>query len=254
MAGHFLYLLSTILLKITLGIFFLGIVVRPWQRLTIKLSVTIFVLYTFAYAFLYLFRCGAPPNYLNIFFVNPSCAISEQAMAPVNYIAAILNCLTDWMMAICPLFVISQLQLTRSAKASIYALTALGLLGSVVSMVRVPMVKVLAEVGSPNYRTGLATMSICSIVELGVGILCISLAALRPLLRKVMERVFGTVATGTNPYSAQEIVSRLTRSKGRTTSSLTTEKTGEVEVVVMPTIVEKEKDIEKEAEQDRGSR
>lgn len=201
-----LYHVCTILLKVSLAVFFVRIVVRPWQRLFITLSVTIFVLFDTAYTIVYLFRCGVP-SWEGVFLPQANCAIDKTTLNALNQTSAVLNCLTDWIMACCPLFVISQLKLNAGAKASVLALTALGLLGSVVSIVRIPLVKVVANTGSPGYTEGLATVTICSIVELAVGILAFSLAALRPLLKKFVDNVFTSQGTGNETYGIEEMAS-----------------------------------------------
>ncbi|THZ96173.1 hypothetical protein D6C83_09154, partial [Aureobasidium pullulans] len=63
-----LYILTTILFKISLAIFFLRIVVVKWQRRLIYTSTGIYTLYSVIFIFLVTFRCGSPPDLLIHFF------------------------------------------------------------------------------------------------------------------------------------------------------------------------------------------
>ncbi|KAG9645928.1 hypothetical protein KCU64_g10726, partial [Aureobasidium melanogenum] len=59
-----LYILTTVTLKISLAIFFLRIVVRPWQRKVIYAATTVYAVYATAFAFVAVFQCGIPTNFL----------------------------------------------------------------------------------------------------------------------------------------------------------------------------------------------
>lgn len=186
-----LYLFAQIALKLALATFFLRIVVRPWHRRVIIGGVTVFTLFTFSYAFTYLFSCGSRP-YWETLIDRVDCSVSDEALLPLNYIAAILNCGTDWLMAVSPIIVLTTLKLPSREKRPVYLLTMLGLVASIVSVIRIPVVRIVSDVHNSNYTQGLAMFLICSQVEVGIGMIALSLAALRPLMRIALAKLHGT--------------------------------------------------------------
>ena len=115
------------------------------------------------------------------------CLDFRTVLAPFNYVHGVLNAATDWIFAIIPIFVVRSTQMTPKARASVIAILALGAAGSIASLVRLAYVNVLGVkfeqlvIKAPDY-------AIASIIELGLGITAASLATLRPLFSKFIDK------------------------------------------------------------------
>lgn len=87
--------------------------------------------------------------------------------------------------------------MTPKAKASVIGILALGAAGSIASMVRLAYVHVLGVrydmlfMKAPDY-------AIASIIELGFGITAASLATLRPLFSKFLDKASGVLSSSRN--------------------------------------------------------
>ncbi|KAG9889369.1 hypothetical protein KCU94_g15728, partial [Aureobasidium melanogenum] len=130
-----LYILTTVTLKISLAIFFLRIVVRPWQRKVIYAATTVYAVYATAFAFVAVFQCGIPTNFL-IKEATGVC-IRDDILQPLNYLHSLLNAISDWTFACLPVFVLWNAKIPRSAKISSGLLLSLGAIGSIISLIRI---------------------------------------------------------------------------------------------------------------------
>lgn len=94
-----LYILTTVIFKLSLAVFFLRIVNRKWQRRVIIGSVTIYTCFGVAWLFIAVFQCGSPTAYYQN-EVAGKCLPFKTVLRPLNYIHGVLNALTDWIFAI----------------------------------------------------------------------------------------------------------------------------------------------------------
>ena len=106
------------------------------------------------------------------------------------------NAVTDWMFAIIPIFVVRGTQMSRQARISVIAILCLGVVGSVCSIVRIFYVDVLQATFGVTLLKQAPSFAILSATELGIGIISICCATLRPLF----QRYFGLSQSG---YSSQ---------------------------------------------------
>ena len=182
-ASFALYVSTMVLLKISLGIFFLRIVVKKWQRWTIYCTVAVSTIYGGYYFFGSIFQCGDPTKFLEHQLAGK--CVSNDALLAVNITAGVINAVTDWILALLPIFVLRKANMPRPAKISAGCILLLGSLGSVVSCVRLVYVKSLQS--NDQFFDNAALIMIWSIIEPGVGITCAALATLRPFFRCCME-------------------------------------------------------------------
>lgn len=78
--------------------------------------------------------------------------------------------------------------MTRQTKASVCLVISLGVLGSIASVARISLIKYLAPVVSNLYFHDLVSIITLSIGKLAVGLICLSLAPLKPLLTLALEK------------------------------------------------------------------
>ncbi|CAD0108915.1 unnamed protein product [Aureobasidium uvarum] len=198
-----LYILTTISLKISLAIFFLRIVIRPWQRRIIYTVTGVYTVYATAFAFVAVFQCGIPTNFL-IKEATGVC-ISDDILQPLNYVHASLNAISDWTFACLPVLVLWNAKIPRSAKISSGLLLSLGAVGSIISLIRIAYIPGLKT--GPAFFTNAITIGVWSLIEPGLGIVAASLATLRPLFKNMMEKA----RNSTNPSNSSKSLSHNSR-------------------------------------------
>ncbi|KAH0075604.1 hypothetical protein KCU96_g14654, partial [Aureobasidium melanogenum] len=179
-----LYILTTIIFKVSLAIFFLRIVVVKWQRLLIYISTAVYAVYGVVFIFLVTFRCGMPKDLL-INAARGQC-ISEGVIMPMLYISGILNSAVDVIFAVLPAIFLWNSLMPRRAKISACILLSMGCVGTVASIVRIAYLDGL--VNSSKFFTTAVDAGLLSIVEPGLAITAASLCALRPLFLSMVEK------------------------------------------------------------------
>ncbi|KAF2156493.1 hypothetical protein K461DRAFT_265871 [Myriangium duriaei CBS 260.36] len=187
-ASMLLYLVNQALLKVSMALFFLRIPQRKWQIWVIRISMAVYCTYSFAFFFVVLFECGSPTGFN---FIYGTC-FAWNIMGPLNYIAAVLNAIVDWVFIITPLFVVWHTMMSRRSRIQICLLIAFGAMGSIVSIARIPLIKDLRIFHSLKYFGKIVPISLLSLVETGVGLIAISLAALRPLMKRRKKTPYNT--------------------------------------------------------------
>lgn len=192
-----LYIFQAICLKIALAAFFLRIVHVRWQRWVLIASVSLYTTYQVAFAFTILFQCGSIKNLL--VYQPARCLPWHRVMAPLSYISAALNAIVDWIMVATTVLVITGLKMNRRDKLSVCFLLLLGLLGSIVSIVRIPLMSGVEVIADISFFANILPISFCSIIESALGTIALSLAALRPLFRHVRDR---SISAKTPPVAA----------------------------------------------------
>jgi len=193
-----LYILTTVALKISLAIFFLRIVVRQWQRRVIWITTAIYTIYATAFAFVAVFQCGIPTNFLIKEAVG--ICIKDDVLQPLNYIHASLNAVSDWTFAFLPVFLLWNSQMPRSAKISAGLLLSLGAVGSIISLVRIAYIPGLKT--GPAFFTNAINIGVFSLIEPAIGLNAACLATLRPLFKNMVGKVRSNATNTTNSESS----------------------------------------------------
>ncbi|KAF2104361.1 hypothetical protein NA57DRAFT_51193 [Rhizodiscina lignyota] len=182
-AGEALYLATLMFLKISLGIFFLRIVIRKWQRRTIYVVMALSTAVSFAHIWIVVFLCGNPKHYL-VNYLADQC-ISRPAQKGLLYEQASTTTLTDFIFASMPLPILWNAQMNTRTKISVGFVLLLGAAGSICSIVRFFYVEGL--VNATEFFWSSANITIWSTVELGIGIVAGNLATLRPLFKRIFK-------------------------------------------------------------------
>ncbi|KAG9902606.1 hypothetical protein KCU94_g7278, partial [Aureobasidium melanogenum] len=176
-----LYIVTTIVLKLSLAIFFLRIIPEnfSWQRKSIYIATGIYTTYGIVFTFIVIFQCGNPTS----FFIQEArkACMSDTILQPLYYTAGGMNALTDWLFSLLPATVIWSAAIPRSMKISAGCLLGLGSLASIASLIRLAYIPGIEA--SPTFLEHSVNIASWSIVEPGLGIIAASLATLRPLFR-----------------------------------------------------------------------
>jgi len=141
-------------------------------------------MYAVAFFFTALFQCGHPSTFN---YLAGNC-ISWDIFGPMNYVAAILNAVIDWILTITPMAAVWKLQMTRGKKISVSLIMMVGSIASVASIARIPFVSTLHIHGNLDFFRLTIPICILSIAETALGIMAISGAALKPLFKSILEK------------------------------------------------------------------
>lgn len=104
-------------------------------------------------------------------------------------ILAIFNAIVYAVFATTPIFIVLRTgaKMQKSARTAVIVLTVIAILGSMLSIARIPLVQYL-ELG-PTFYQRVGKIGLLSVVETGVGTLIICLATLRPLMTLWTEKL-----------------------------------------------------------------
>jgi hypothetical protein len=111
------YIITMITLKLSLGVFFLRIMVEPWQKRSVYVIVTISTLMGIAYFLFALFICGLPVD-AHFYWVRRfegGCASSSTILG-ISYSHAVVTALTDLLLALLPLPMVKKATITSKEK------------------------------------------------------------------------------------------------------------------------------------------
>jgi hypothetical protein len=119
------YNISMLFLKLSLGLFFLRLVIDRRQRLAIKLLMVVSTITNFAISFWDIGVCGNPAHfYFNIFMGKCPSLSTEEAVA---FMQATVNMMTDLMLLAIPFLLLRGSQMPRRVKAYVTAILFLAM-------------------------------------------------------------------------------------------------------------------------------
>lgn len=178
------FALTSIFLKISLGLFFLRIIIQPWQRRLITVSLVVYTLYALSYFGVAAFGCGNPAKFFE-HTIEGKCVSIPNVTIPMSYVQTALNAAMDWLFVALPINTLWHLNMPRSTKFWASLLIVLGALGSVASLIRLTTVKGLTP-GHEFFRQSTST-AVWATIEPGLGIAAASFATLRPMFKRCLE-------------------------------------------------------------------
>ncbi|KAG9522951.1 NADH-ubiquinone oxidoreductase, partial [Aureobasidium melanogenum] len=180
----FFYVLTIIFLKISLAFFYLRIIVQRWQKIVIYVAATAMTLYGLAYGLLYMFRCGPNVNQQLVYWAEGKC-IPDHTLLVMTYVFGSLDTLTDFIYAFLPVYILWNSNMPLGMKLTAGFLLCMGSVSSICALIRVATLSNL-KFDMAFFKQAVQT-GLWSIIEPGLAIVATSLAACRPLWRKVFE-------------------------------------------------------------------
>lgn len=146
------YILTTTMLKVSLGLFFLRVLTKRWQRLLFHVLLIISAAYGFFYVLTAIFACGDPSKIADTMLGSQKCLPAAFILA-TGYLYGALNVIADWTFVLIPISVLIDSDLDRRSKISVSIVMALGAVGSVSSIMRMVYLKGLLFVPTGLTRT-----------------------------------------------------------------------------------------------------
>jgi hypothetical protein len=132
-------------LKISLGIFFMRLTVSRAQQIVIYVTVTTSLIFSIAMFLFAVFQCGYYRN-VGVFItkrLTNECASNATALG-MTYTHGSIAALTDWTFLLLPIFILRGALMTLRQKLTIGLLLAFAALSGIAAIVRFPYIKELA--------------------------------------------------------------------------------------------------------------
>ncbi|KAE9973674.1 hypothetical protein EG328_004285 [Venturia inaequalis] len=174
------YAASMLFLKLSLGAFFLRVLVTPLQRYFVFAMMVASVITNLMEGIWVIFLCGVPDGHYSLRILEKKCS-SVPTQSGIAYSQAAVNTLTDIGLAAMPVWLLWRMEMKTSTKVSVGAILILATGGTIASMIRIKYISLILNPTFGFYKTVAPLMMMC-IIELGAGLLACSLATLRPLL------------------------------------------------------------------------
>jgi hypothetical protein len=118
-----------VFLKISLGIFFLRILIDRWQRLVVNYVVGLAGGFGFAYFFFSVFQCGVPSSTNGATFwekeLSNECASSTPVVLALAYAYAVITATSDVCLALLPIPVLKKARIKKREKLVVCAILLL---------------------------------------------------------------------------------------------------------------------------------
>lgn len=185
-SAEILYILVQMLVKASVALFFIPIVSETWQKRVIQGVVILFELYSFVCIFTSLSQFGTPTSkHLLLDKENPSLAA---AFGPLAWLLGALDISVDWLLTLLPLLVVAQAMMPMRTKISVGVLILLGTVGSVAGSVRLRYLPHVIQHNEMKLIEAVEPLGIAAVVESALGMIAISLATLRPLFERLLDR------------------------------------------------------------------
>jgi hypothetical protein len=118
------YAWTMVFLKLSLGYFFLRLLVTPAQRRTVYTVMYFAVCLNIALSIFDIFQCGNPHDYPLKIQLEKGCA-SQEVQKATAWIQAVFNAMTDLTFAIVPFWLLNNSMLPKNLK--LYVIGILGL-------------------------------------------------------------------------------------------------------------------------------
>ncbi|PNS17612.1 hypothetical protein CAC42_3007 [Sphaceloma murrayae] len=183
-----LYIVTSILFKISLAIFVLRFLQQTWQRRLVIAATTISTVTGFGFFLLVLLQCGTPSSMLSNHLTD-HCG-PWHILQPINYLYAAIHTITDWIFALVPIAAVRSVNIPRRARISASLLLGLAAITPIASLVRMAFIEGL-NVNKQLFPS--PAIGITSVIELGLGMTAASCATLRPMFSCCLERAKHTV-------------------------------------------------------------
>jgi hypothetical protein len=227
------YVLTVMVLKISIAIFYLKIMQSKAQKRVIYAAATSSTVVSIAMFFFVIFQCGAykgAPEYV-IHRMTNQC-VSSATMLGMTYTHAVITMLTDWVFLVMPIWLLWGSNMTMRTKVAVGLLLAFASMSGIASISRFPSIQALAlpqleffckwmnSLSDLNLTDQIASaknIAIWSALEPGIGIIAGCVVVMRPLFRGLT----GTHKHPSRSYIDDEQMTRTPRRRSPSDISVT---------------------------------
>lgn len=178
------YIWSVLVLKISVGTFFLRIAQHRWLRIGTWTCMILSTIMGIALFLVTILQCGPFDDILIYVTMKLSGqCLASSSFAAVSYIHASITCLTDFVFVIMPAFILRKASMPRKEKIIAGGLLMLASASGIAAIVRF---KYIDGISAPTetFFTTCTGVTIWSCLEPGIGIIAGSIICLRPFIRR----------------------------------------------------------------------
>jgi hypothetical protein len=175
------YVLANMSIKGSIAVMLLRLTVDRMHHVIIWATLLVTELYSTYFFFLFVFQCRPSAYFWTRWTGSSGSCIDTNIVVRSTYGYSAVQCLTDWIFAVLPFFLVWRLQMTKRSKVSVALILSMGAIASTATIIRIPYLHTMGDVTDFLYAT--TDVAIWSGVETGVGITAACLATLRPLFR-----------------------------------------------------------------------
>ncbi|XP_014558732.1 hypothetical protein COCVIDRAFT_36032 [Bipolaris victoriae FI3] len=199
-----IYAWTPALTKFSLLFLYYRIGTQAWMRIAIYALALLTFGYTLSITIVVVGPC------------NPQINTAGKCLKDLNLFMAIINILTDFFIILLPLPMLHCLQLRLKQKVLLSLVFTLGSGVIIASIVRI--IYVYNYISNPDFTFYQASACIFSVVELNVGVICASMATLKPFLVRHMSCMLSLSGSSEKSKSKSGVLSWLRLSRGQNKS------------------------------------
>lgn len=199
------YILNMMFIKMSIGIFLLRVSARRIYNWIICVSLAVVIIWSLVTFFYDIFQCSPIQKQWDFRIQTGKC-VSTSDLVSAAYAISVMTILSDWLYALLPIPMLWSVKMSPQAKATVIIILGLGIFASVATLIRIRYLTVMQDLDDLLFvATQVMTWTV---IEPGVAIIAASLATIRPLLRAMRVRGFGS--TGRRTHSAPSAYARQT--------------------------------------------
>lgn len=184
-ASESAYVATIFVMKISVGIFFIRIVVKRWQRILIYTTLVVAGISSAGSFFYVLFRCGPDMDQYVLRQLNDKCT-PRNLDRFFAFQHASFAFLTDCIFVLLPIAILWNSNMSRRSKLSVGFILSLAASGCVCSAIRFRYVDGLTQID--DFFWNATNISIWSTIEAGAGIMSGCMATLSPLVKQLSSQ------------------------------------------------------------------
>lgn len=147
-----LYIVSTCLLKISVGFLLLRITIERIHIHILRILMLGTVLFGGTYFFMVMFQCRPVNTFWDENPRTPGKCWNDRVVLIMTYTAAAINCLADWAFGTLPVFIVWSLNLPIKSKILVMFILGFAAIGSTATIVRIFYCKRLSSVEADFMR------------------------------------------------------------------------------------------------------
>lgn len=181
-----LYIVSTCLLKLSVGFLLLRITIERMHVHMLRILMLGTVLSASTHFFMVMFQCRPIPTFWNENPRTPGKCWNDRVFLIMTYTAPAINCLADWAFGILPIFIVWSLNMQFKSKILVMLILGFAAIGSTATIVRIFYLHHLID--ADDFLWSTTDVAIWTTVEPGIGIAAASIATLRPLWQLICYR------------------------------------------------------------------
>jgi len=184
---------SSVLLKLSLAVFFLRLAQNKIQRYIIICTAAAQLLILTIILLVNMLRCNNV-NPVQI-LTKVDCAIRPEQLQPIDWVMIIATAAFDWVFAIIPIVLVARsIGMSLQVRLAACCLIILAIIGSTISLVRLPYIKDLSY--GPDFFENETAIAVLCLEEVVIGTLAIALATTKPLWQIWGRKLRSHVSSG----------------------------------------------------------